>query len=112
MDKGVGVQVFDARQHLVCYHQRCLQRERPVAVGEKILKTRSQKLHYHRVIITLNTKPMNCGDSIYEISQANIYTYFHQLVFYKVWSRTTAGGTLFLLAPISSSIFTSFFLSY
>ena len=51
--------------HLIGEHQDCFQWKFPFAIVEKILKRWAQKVNYHHIVVTFNTKPVNIWDSNY-----------------------------------------------
>ena len=61
----VVVQELDALQHLVANHRHCLQGKLPLAKGEKVLKTRTQQVHYHGVVITFHAEPLHARNANY-----------------------------------------------
>lgn len=49
--------------HLVCEHQHCFERKLPLAIVEKILKTRSEEVDHHDVVITFHSEPVDIWDT-------------------------------------------------
>ena len=56
------VDVLDPLYHLISKHKHSLQRELPLAVVEQILQTRSQQVHDHHRVVSLNSEPMHLRD--------------------------------------------------
>jgi hypothetical protein len=59
MQEVVGVEEFYPLKNLVRKHEDCFQRETTVLFAEKILKRRPQEVHHHRIVVTLNARPMD-----------------------------------------------------
>ena len=63
MNKVVIVQELQSLDHLVSYHERCFHCELPLAEVEGILQTRSEQVHDHRVVISLDAEPVYARDA-------------------------------------------------
>jgi hypothetical protein len=63
MDKGLGMDVFDAGDQLIRQQKDGLQGELPVAEVEEILQTGSEQIENHRVVVTLGSEPTNERDA-------------------------------------------------
>lgn len=62
VDEGLGVDVLDARNELVCQEKNSLQGEFAVAEVEEILQARSKEIHHHGVVVTLGSIPADKGN--------------------------------------------------
>lgn len=58
MNKMVVVQELEALDHLICNHKSGLDGEFALAEIEGILKTGSQQVHDHGIVVALDTKPV------------------------------------------------------
>jgi len=54
-----GVDEFDSLKHLIYEHQHGFQRKFTLAIIEEVLKTGTQQVDDHNVIITFDAKPMH-----------------------------------------------------
>lgn len=63
VDEGLGVDVLDTRDELICQQQNRLQREFPVAEIEEVLQAGPKQIENHGIIITLGTEPTNKWDA-------------------------------------------------
>jgi len=63
MNEVARVDVFNARDQLVCKQQNGLQAELAVAKVEKVLQTGTQKVEDHRIVVAFRTEPPHERDS-------------------------------------------------
>ena len=63
VDEGLGVDVLDTRDELVCQEQDGLQRELPVAEVEQVLQTGSEEIKNHGIVVTLGSEPAHERDT-------------------------------------------------
>ncbi len=63
VNEGLGMDVLDAGDELICKKQYCLQRELPIAKVEEVLQTRPKKIKHHSIIIALGAKPADKRDT-------------------------------------------------
>ena len=63
MNKVVIVQELQSLDHLVSYHERGFDGELALAEVERILQTRSQQVHDHRVVVSLDAEPVYARDA-------------------------------------------------
>ena len=63
VDEGLGVDVLDAGDELVCQQKNGLQRELAVAEVEEILQTGSEEIENHSIVVTLGTEPADERDT-------------------------------------------------
>merc|ERR550532_767921 len=63
VDEVLGMQVFNAIDHLVCKHDHSLEAEFAIAEAKQIFKGRAQKVNDHHVVIALYSVPMQVGHS-------------------------------------------------
>jgi len=63
VDEGLGVDVLDAGDELVCQQKNGLQRELAVAEVEEILQTGSEEIKNHSIVVTLGTEPADERDT-------------------------------------------------
>jgi hypothetical protein len=61
VDEGLGVDVLDTRDELICEEQGSLQRELAVAEVEQVLQTRSEEIQNHGIVVTLGSEPAHEG---------------------------------------------------
>jgi hypothetical protein len=61
--EGLGVDVLDTRDELVCEEQNGLQGELSVAEVEKILQTGSKQIENHGIVVALGSEPADKGNS-------------------------------------------------
>ena len=94
VDEVVVVQKLDALKHLVANHTHRLQGKLPLAKGEKVLKTRTQQVHYHGVVFTFHTEPLHARNANYRYKNDGKRgeRYRHQSGSYRVWFRRVAAG--------------------
>jgi len=50
---------------LICKHQNCLQSKPPIAVVEQVFQTRPKQINDHRIVVSLNPKPLKAGDATF-----------------------------------------------
>ena len=62
VDKGLGVDVLDARDELVGQQEDGLERELAVAEVEEVLKAGPEQVQDHGVVVTFGAKPADEGD--------------------------------------------------
>ena len=63
VNKVVIVQELEALNHLVSDHERRFDGELPLAEVEGVLQTRPQKVHDHRVVVSLDAEPVYARDA-------------------------------------------------
>lgn len=63
VDEVVVVQELQSLDHLVRDHQRRLNREFTLAKIEGVFQTWTQEVHDHGVVVSFDTKPVDCWDS-------------------------------------------------
>lgn len=63
MDKGLGVNVLDARNKLIGQKENSLQGELPVAEVEQIFQAGTKKVEHHGIVIALGSKPADERDT-------------------------------------------------
>jgi hypothetical protein len=63
VDKGLGVDVFDAGDELIGEEKNGLQGELAVAEVEQVLETGTQEVDDHGVVVALSTEPADEGDT-------------------------------------------------
>jgi hypothetical protein len=63
VDEGLGVNVLDAGDELICEEEDSLQGEFAVAEVEEILQTGAEEIENHGIVIALGTEPANEGDT-------------------------------------------------
>ena len=49
--------------HLVSNHESCLESEFSLTIVEKVLERWSEEVHDHSIIISLNTEPVDSGNT-------------------------------------------------
>ena len=59
MDEMVIVQEFESLNHLVSDHERSFNREFSLAEVKSILQTGSQQVHYHRIVVSFHSEPVD-----------------------------------------------------
>lgn len=63
MDEGLGVDIFDTGDELICQEKHSLQGEFAVAEVEEVLQAGTQKVDDHSVVVTFGTEPADKWDS-------------------------------------------------
>src|SRR6266536_2784682 len=63
VDEGLGMDVLNAGDELICEEKNCLQRELAVAEVEEILEGRAKEIQNHGIVVTLSTEPADEGDA-------------------------------------------------
>lgn len=63
VDEVVVVEELDPLKQLVRKHKHRFQRKLPLTLGEEVLEALAQEVHNHRVVVTLNSKPVHLGNA-------------------------------------------------
>lgn len=62
MDEGLGVDVLNTRDELICQEQYRLQGKFPIAEVEEVLQAGTKKVEDHGIIVTLGAEPTDEGN--------------------------------------------------
>jgi hypothetical protein len=63
MNEMIIVQEFKSLNHLIAYHQGSLNCELSLTIVEKVFQTWSKQVHYHCIVVTFNSEPMNAWNT-------------------------------------------------
>lgn len=63
MNEMVIVQEFESLNHLVRDHERSFNGEFSFAEIESILQTGSQQVHYHRIVVSFHSEPVDAWNT-------------------------------------------------
>jgi len=69
MNEMVVMEELKSLDHLVCNHERGFDSEFALAKIKGVLKTRTEQVHNHRVVIAFNSKPLDRGNACSSVEE-------------------------------------------